>query len=365
MEIKDQATATEAALNLDKKGSDSQAGDQGEPGASRRPSTAARLFPEFISDDGSVVNRPVKPFVDKDKGLPSVPATPPPATAPSATTPPAPTAPGELDLSKMPEGTMVRIKVDGVEMTVPAKEALKNIQLERHLTQKSQELARERMALEAERAALRNAPPVQPKPVEPATPPAPSAKSSPESERIANLERTIANLQAAIAPQQFQSGLNRLAERAKQELGATDFLEYAPKIQAFVDGELAKPEVSANPAFLQQLDSQAFWYAKYQEMKLKDVLSGQKPIAPVLTPANVIPASTPMVAPAGTTLVLDKNNQPVIVPMVEGSTGVPSRTSADQDWQVRYQAAFATAQKTGRTEDWQTVFRLKREAPES
>ena len=364
MEIKDQATAIDAALNLDRKGSD-PAQNQGEPGAPRTPSTAARLFPEFISDDGAVVNRPVKPFVDKDKGLPSVPATPPPAVAPSATNPPVPTAPGELDLSKMPEGTMVRIKVDGVEMTVPAKEALKNIQLERHLTQKSQELARERAALEEERAAMRNAPPVQPKPAEPATPTAPASKSSPEAERIANLERTIANLQAAIAPQQFQSGLNRLAERAKQELGATDFLEYAPKIQAFVDSELAKPEVAANPVALQQLDSQGFWYAKYQEMKLRDVLSGAKPAAPVLTPANVIPASAPVVAPAGTTIVLDKNNQPVIVPFVEGSTGVPSRTSQSQDWQARYQVAFANATKTGRTEDWQAVFRLKREAPES
>jgi len=360
MEIKDQATAVEAALNLDRPGSEPTAPKPGEPPAPKPVSTAAKLFPDFVSEDGLIVNRPVKDFEDKGRVATPAAATPAPAAAPATTTPPAPTAPGELDLSKLPDGTMVRIKVDGVEMTVPAKEALKNIQLERHITQKSQELARERAAFEAERAASRNTPPVQPKAGE-VTPP-PSSKPSPEAERIANLERTIADLQAAVAPQRFQTGLNRLAERAKQEFGATDFLEYAPKIQAFVDSELAKPEVAANPQLLQQLDSQSFWYGKYQELKLKDVLSGANPAAPAIVPtvATSVP-TTP--APPGTTLVLDKNNKPVIVPIVEGSSGVPSRTSPDADWQARYAAAFETASKTGRTEDWQKVFALKREIP--
>ncbi len=364
MEIKDRATAEEAALNLDRPGSEPPAPKAGEPVTPTNPSTAAKLFPDFVSEDGLIVNRPVKDFADKGRGIAPVAATPPPAITPATSTPPAPTAPGELDLSKLPDGTMVRIKVDGVEMTVPAKEALKNIQLERHNTQKSQELARERAALEVERAALRNQqPPPAAPPKEPQQTPPP--KASPEAERIANLERQIAELNASIAPQRFQSGVDKLDERAKQELGATDFKEYVPKIRAFVDAELAKPEVAANPQLLQQLDSQGFWYAKYQEMKLKDVLSGQKPVAPVLTPSSVVPAAPVVAAPAGTHLVLDRNNQPVIVPMVEGSTGVPSRTSPDQDWQSRYQAAFAVATKTGRSEDWQKVFALKREAPGS
>jgi hypothetical protein len=362
MEIKDQATAIEAALNLDRPGSEPTP-KPGEPAAPRKLSTSQRLFPENITDDGLIVNRPVTPFVDKDKALPSVGATPAPVSAPATPTPPAPTAPGELDLSKMPDGTMVRIKVDGVEMTVPAKEALKNIQLERHLTQKSQELARERAALEAERAALRNQPPAPSKPPEaPATPPVP-AKGSLEAERIASLERQIQQMAADLAPQRFQAGLNRLAERAKQEFGATDFNEYVPKIKEFVDGELAKPEVAASPAALKALDSAEFWYSKYRDMKLRDVLSGAKPAAPVLTPASIVPSGPVVEAPAGTHLVLDKNNRPVVVPIVEGSTGVPSRVSPDQDWQARYQAAFEVAKKTGRTEDWQTVFRLKRETP--
>jgi cellulase/cellobiase CelA1 len=51
--------------------------------------------------------------------------------------------------------------------------------------------------------------------------------------------------------------------------------------------------------------------------------------------------------------------------MVEGSSNVPSRVSQDQDWHTRYSAAMETAKKTGRTEDWQAVFRLKRETPAS
>jgi len=352
MDIKDQATATEAALNLDRPGSVAQ--KPGEPVVPRSQSTTSKLFPEFVAEDGLIVNRPVKAFVDSGKELPPAAVTPASVTAPAAPAPQAPTAPGELDLSKMPDGTMVRIKVDGVEMTVPAKEALKSIQLERHLTLKSQELARDRAALEAERAMLRNTP--QPPKKDPEPP-----KS--EDPRIEALQQQIAELSAAIAPQKFQAGLNRLAEKAKTELGATDFLEYAPKIQAFVDSELAKPEVAANPQILQQLDSQAFWYGKYQEMKLRDVLSGKTPAAPVLTPSNVVQVEPIATPPAGTHLVLDKNNRPVVVPMVEGSSGVPSRVSPDQDWQGRYQAAFDVAKRTGRTEDWQTVFRLKREVP--
>lgn len=360
MQIKDQATATEAALNLDKTVPD-PAPIPGEPPAQRSQSTTSKLFPEFVAEDGLIVNRPVKPYVDADKALPPQAATPAPAPVTPAPNPPAPTAAGELDLSKLPEGTMVRVKVDGVEMTLSAKDALKNIQLERHLTMQGQKLAQERAALEAERAALRQPAPAAPK--APDAPPAP--KAAPEDPRFVALERQIAELTAAVAPQQFQTGISRLDERAKAELGATDFREYVPKIQSFIDAEIAKPEVATNPGLMRQLDSQEFWYAKYQQMKLKDVLSGTKPAAPVLTPANIVPTIPNMAPPPGTTLVLDKNNQPVLVPIVEGSTGVPSRVSPDQNWQMRYQAAFDTAKKTGRTEDWQEVFRLKRETPAS
>lgn len=362
MEVKDQATAIEAALNLDKPAT-APVLKPGEPPAPRKLSTSEKLFPENVSPDGFITNRPVKAYSDTGKELPPAGVTPTPAPAAPAPILQAPTAPGELDLSKLPDGTMVRIKVDGVEMTVSAKEALKNIQLERHLTQRSQELARERASLEADRAALRQPPAPVKAPEAPAIPPAPG-KAPAEDPRIATLERQLAELNAIVGPQKFQSGLNRLAERAKTELGATDFMEYSGRIKEIFDAEVAKPEVAANPALMARYDNPETWYSKYQELKLKDVLSGARPAAPVLTLSSIV-QPPPMEAPAGTHIVLDKNNRPVIVPVLEGADSVPSRVSQDQDWQTRYATAMATAQRTGRTEDWQTVFRLKREPQQS
>jgi len=359
MEIKDQATAIEAALNLDKPGSE-PAKNAGEPAAPRKLSTSQRLFPENIAGDGTIINRPIKGFEDTTKVFPPAAATPASAPAPATPTQPAPTAASILDLSKLPEDTMVRTKVDGVEMNVPVKEYLKGIQLERHLTLQGQKLAQERAQLESDRAALRQSAPVAPS-VPPAANQPPPAKPSAEAERIARLEADLAAMRALVAPQQFQAGLQRLADKAKSELGATDFMAYAPKIQAFVDSELSKPEVQSNPILMQQLDNPAFWYGKYQEMKLRDVLSGVAPAAPVLTPSSIIQPQAPVMAPVGTNVILDRNNNPVVVPIVEGSSGVPSRESPDANWQARYQAAFDVAKKTGRTEDWQEVFRLKRE----
>ena len=51
MEVKDQATAVEAALNLDRPGSEPTP-KAGEPTAPRSKSTSERLFPENISPDG-------------------------------------------------------------------------------------------------------------------------------------------------------------------------------------------------------------------------------------------------------------------------------------------------------------------------
>ncbi len=366
MEVTDQATATEAALNLDRPGS-APAPKPGEPPAPRVQSTTAKLFPEFVGEDGVIYNQPVKPFEDKDKALPPAAATPAMKPAPAIPPAPAPTTPVYLDLSKLPDGTMVRMKVDGVEMDVPAKDVLKNIQLERHLTIQGQKLAAERANLEAERAALRQPTPPQPslavpKPGEPPAP-APAVKPA-EDPRIAALETQLAELRTLVAPQQFQEGLKRLDAKVKADLGADDFLTYAPKIQAFVDAELAKPEVAANPMAIRALDTQAFWFGKYQEMKLKDLMAGNGKAAPAppapVTP-SIVPRLEPISVPAGTVPVIDRNGNAVAIPVIEPSSGAPSRESPDANWQGRYQAAFETAKKTGRTEDWMEVFRLKRE----
>ena len=356
MEVKDQATATEAALNLDKPGSESTP-KAGEPTTPRSNSTASKLFPEFVGEDGKIYNQPVRPFEDKSKPLPPVAATPAGAPAPASPTPVAPTPQPSsyLDLSKLPDGTMVRMKVDGTEMDVPAKDVLKSIQLERHLTLQSQKLAAERAAFEAERAAAVNRRTSDPSITPP--PPATSAPKISEDPRVAKLEAEIAAMRPILAKQRYEAGLSELESKVKAELGADDFRAYVPKIQEFIDSELAKPEVQANPIYQQALDQKSFWYQKYLELKIKG--GAANPVAPKVD--NTVPVVVPMEIPAGTIPVVDRNNNPVPIPVIESSGGAPSRESPESNWQARYQAAYDTATKTGSTEDWMKVFRLKRE----
>ena len=99
-EIKDKATAELAALNLNK-GTESS-GQEGETRPPRKKSTSEVLFPENISDDGIIVNQPIRPIEGLEENFPQGPSTPtvqPPASTPEA---PAPTVPSYLDLSKMP-----------------------------------------------------------------------------------------------------------------------------------------------------------------------------------------------------------------------------------------------------------------------
>lgn len=362
MEVKDQATAVEAALNLNK-GSE-PVEKPGEPKPSRKKSTSQVLFPENITEDGGIVNRPIRPYEDAAKEIPKGSATPTPQPASSAPSATAPTEPSYLDLSKLPENTMVRMKVDGVEMDVPAKEALKNFQLERHLTLKAQQLAEREKAFEAERLNYRQQmtepPQKQPSPkkqevIEP---------TAPESAEVLALRAELAALRQTLAPQMFDASLKKLEARVKENLGADDFLTYVPKIKEFVDSELKKPEISGNPQAVSILDSQDFWYGKYQEIKLKEMISGAKQSTP--TPSVVAQPQiiqNPVSYPNNTVAVIDKSGEVRPMPVVEGSGGVPTRIAPDADWQARYREAFARAQKEPTNANWAEVFRLKREAP--
>src|ERR1019366_5722693 len=105
--IKDSATAERAALNLNN-GIEVPAAS--EPNAPREKGTTERLFPDFMTSDGAIVNRPVQ------KGVPPVNVAETPATVPQTQTPQAqaPTAPVYIKPEDM-VGKMARLKVDGVE----------------------------------------------------------------------------------------------------------------------------------------------------------------------------------------------------------------------------------------------------------
>src|SRR5579863_4462734 len=123
--IKDQATAERAALRV-QEGIEVQV-QAGEPPAPIEKTTTEKLFPDFVTDDRGIVNRPVRA---KDQAvLPTLaPATP--APEPQGQTPPAqpPTTPVYLDPKEL-TGKMVKLKVDGIEQDVPADSLVKLTQL--------------------------------------------------------------------------------------------------------------------------------------------------------------------------------------------------------------------------------------------
>lgn len=343
--VKDKATAEFAAQNLEK-GAELP-GQVSEPNTPKPKSTSEKLFPEFVTDDGTVVNRPVKAFEDKAKVLP-VTETPAPA-APTQTPPTtAPTAPSYLKNDEM-TGKMVRVKVDGIESDVPAESLVKNYQLERHLNAQLINLAEERRKLEADR---RFPTPDAPKPGKAPEPVKRSDEVQALEAQIAQMQAQMQGLQQTMLPAIQESGIKRVEQMAKERLGTDDFRTYFDRIKQSAIEEASKPEVAANPQARAYFDSDGYYFQKYQEMKLKDMMS--KPTAPAPNPNA--PA---LVTQQGAPVILTNQGQPVSIPTFESSGGVPSRVDPNGNWAAQAQAAFDVARQTGRTEDWVAYYKLK------
>ena len=345
--IKDQATAQSAALKLNT--GIEVAEKPGEPKTPTEKTTAEKLFPEFMTEDGGIVNRPVKPYTDSSKQLP-VTATPEPQPQPQ--TPPAqtPTAPVYLKPEEL-TGKMVRLKVDGVEQDVPAETLIKTNQLERHLNTQLMNLAQERKAFEEERKKLLSQPSQQPQVQEPKKN-EPVVKKTPEVEalerQLVEMQAHFLGIQQTLLPAIHEAGIKRVEQLVKNQIGTDDFRTYFDKIRDSALEQLAKPEIANDPNARRYLDSDAFYFEKYKEMKLRDLMSKpQNSNAPVLA------------TPSGAPVVLTNSGQVVNIPSIEGSGGVPSRMSPDADWQSTYNALFQRARETGSESDWQAVYRHK------
>jgi len=342
--IKDQATAERAALKLNE---GIESAEKGEPNTPREKTTSERLFPTFITDDGAVINRPVR--ASELSGPLPVTATPEPA--PQGQTPAAqpPTAPIYLDPKEL-TGKMVKLKVDGIEQDVPAESLIKTNQLERHLNAQLMKVAQEAKVLEDERRQLRTQPPV---PLPKETKPSPEVKKAPEIEaleaRLAQMEQERVQEKALLLPQIQEAGIKRVEQMAKERLGTDDFRSYFEKIKDSAFAEMAKPEVATNPQARAYFDSDAYYFQKYQEMKLKDLM--------LKTPVN--PNVPALVSTQGAPVVVNNNGQPVSMPSFESSGGVPSRVGSDTSWQSTYNALFQRAQESGRQEDWVALYRHK------
>lgn len=348
--IKDSATAERAALKLNE---GIEAPKTGEPNAPKEKSTSEKLFPEFITDDGAVVNRPIR-NLNQSPEPPPAPATS--TTVPQGQTPPTapPTAPVYLKLDEL-TGKMVKLKVDGIEQDVPASDLIKLTQLERHSNAQLMKLAQERAQLERDRAEFLARPPApevkQPKKE-------PDVKKLPEVEaleaQIKAMQDAMAQERALLMPQIQEAGIKRVEQMAKDRLGTDDFRSYFDRIRESALAEASKPEVANNPQARAFFDSDSFYFQKYQELKLKDLVS--KP-ATSSVPTN--PNAPVLVTPQGAPLVINNSGQPVSMPSFESSSGVPSRTSESSDWQSTYNTLLTRAQQQPTDENWMNLMRHK------
>jgi len=353
--IKDQATAVAAALKLNEGIAVTE--KPGEPNTPKEKTTTERLFPEFVTEDGGVINRPIKPYQDSSKTLP-VTATP--EAKPQDQTPPTPppTAPVYLKPEEL-TGKMVRLKVDGIEQDVPAESLIKTNQLERHLNTQLMNLAQERKVLEEERKRLL-ATPVPPPSEPPKKKDEPSSKKSEEVQnleaRLLQMQQEMQTLQQTMLPAIQESGIKRVEQKVKAEIGADDFRSYFEKIKDSALEQMAKPEIANDPNARRYFDSDTYYFEKYKELKLKELMA--KPGSPPNPNAPVL------VTPQGAPVVVTNSGQPVNVPSIESSVGVPSRISPDASWQSTYNALFARAKESNSELDWMAVYRHKMRSQE-
>jgi hypothetical protein len=340
--IKDSATAEKAALNLN---TGIEVPAPAEPNAPREKGTTERLFPDFMTPDGGIVNRPVPKDVPATETVEAVAPTQTPPVQP-------PTAPAYIKPEDL-TGKMARIKVDGVEQDVPASELFKLTQLERHSNAQLMKLAQERAQLERERQEFMARPTEQTKP----TKQEPPVKKSQEVEaleaRLAQMEQSMVQERALLMPQIQEAGIKRVEQMAKDRLGTDDFRSYFDKIRDNAMAEVAKPENANNPQARAFFDSDAYYFQKYQEMKLRDLVS--KPAAPV--PTN--PTAPVLQTQQGAPVLVNNSGQPVSIPTFESSSGVPSTPSEQGNWQSTYNALLARAKADPTDLNWMNVMRHK------
>lgn len=316
-------------------------------------STVETLFPDFIGPDGHLMEKP-NVSLGREPGdvFDPTPATDKGGQQPPAPTPPAPGAPQYLDLSSL-EGKMVKLKVDGVEIDVPASSLAKNYQLEAHLTQKGQRLADQEKILQDVLKEAINRPPTGTPPAAGATPPNSDAPSDiPEVAKVqAELKKTqaeLAQVTAATAHIRVEQGLKAIDADIRRTTGADDFMTYAPKIQDLARS-LCKDPKNPTPQEVAAFDSVAFYRATYSEMKLKDMIAG-KPATP-----------PPAAPPAGQPPQPGVERRPAPSVSVVDGAGSPAIDRTGSDWNGRYKAALQKATTTGDLNDWAEVNRLKNE----
>lgn len=321
------------------------ASDAGKPA---EPTSTEKLFPDFYveGEDGKkelTTERQDSPEPEKPAAeAPKPPVTPEPPKTPE------PKAPEYLDLSQI-SGKLVKTKVDGVETDVPAEELLKNFQLDRHLTQRSQSLAEQEKALKELHGELTKIKDEVKTTVKGEDGETPDPRLETVLKKIDAIEQRISKPQLTKAD--VDNNLARIAGEVQRNLGYDDFMEMIPQITAEISKNFANPKAPTEQE-LARFDTMANWYQTYQAVKLRSLKN-----APPPPPAPAPPAKN---AP-----VLDK--KPPIPPSAIEEAGGASDGNQEESsqWKVRYDLALKQAKESGTDEAWQDVFRLKREKSDS
>ncbi len=151
---------------------------------------------------------------------------------------------------------------------------------------------------------------------------------------LVNIKIENQELRRLTSKSKYEESLNALDQRARQK-GHEDFKEFVPKIEE----EFKKLPDSQKAA----ADNFDWWLGTFYDMKLQKNSAEIKALKEKQqTPSRV--EGSPMegiASPEG------------------GSVTKP----IDLQWQTSYNEAFERAKKSGRTEDWAEVLRLKGEAP--
>lgn len=313
-------------------------------------STVETLFPDFIGDDGKLMNQP-RPVTEAMPGevldpTPVLDKTPP--TQPTTT-------PQYVDLNSL-DGKLMKLKVDGVEIDVPAETVVKNYQLEAHLTQKGQRLAdQEKILQEVLKEAVNRKPTGTPPAAGEPTAIPEDPNADPELVKIkAELQATrqeLAQVSKATQHVRVQEGLKAIDQDIRTNIGADDFMVYAPKITEFAKSQCKDP---ANPTPEEKalFDTVGFYKTKYLEMKAKDMIAGKTPVPKAPPPAAPAAGAPPAKGP---------ESRPAPNISVETGAGSPQIEQPHNSWNARYKAALQKATQTGDMHDWAEVSRLKHE----
>lgn len=151
---------------------------------------------------------------------------------------------------------------------------------------------------------------------------------------LVNIKMENQELKRLTSKSKYDESLNVLDQRARQK-GHEDFREYIPKIEE----EFKKLPDSQKAA----ADNFDWWLGTFYDMKLQKNSAEIKALKEKQQPPARVEGS-PMEG-------------------IAASEGGSVTKPIDLQWQTSYNEAFEKAKKSGRTEDWAEVLRLKGEAP--